>query len=211
MGTTPVSQSAYEIIFGELLDGLHPRLRPYFSATPDGYVGRGSGVFSVVGTPRRWLWPVLWVLSRQAILFPVWGHDIPFLVENRRVLDKHGNTSVAGVRIYQFAKRDRVMIDAITAETHGLVDYLGTRRRLVPVFSGAVVDGMLRLTSTRTDLRVGRGLLRIPRWASPRVTLTERFDESTSLQSVSVVLIAPLVGKLYEYAGSFTYEVVPDR
>jgi Domain of unknown function (DUF4166) len=203
-------QSAYEIVFGERLDGLHARLRPYFAAIPPGFVGRGSGVFSVVGTPRRWLWPVLWVLSHQAILFPVWGHDVPFLLENRRVIDANGNVAVAGLRVYQLPGRSRTMVDAITAEKGVLVDYLGTKRRLVSAFEGDVKQGMLRLTSTHTWLRVGARRIGLPQWMAPRVELTERFDEKPGLQSVSVTLRAPLVGLIYEYAGSFGYAVVPE-
>ncbi|MBE7163154.1 MAG: DUF4166 domain-containing protein, partial [Williamsia herbipolensis] len=64
---------------------LHPRLRAYFAAIPPGHVGRGDGVFAVVGTPRRWLWPFLALFARDDVMFPVWERDVPFTVENRPV------------------------------------------------------------------------------------------------------------------------------
>ena len=66
-------RSPWEAALGDRLDELDPALRAYFSAIPDGSVGRGSGVFDQVGTPRRWLWPVLAILGRTGIVFPVWA------------------------------------------------------------------------------------------------------------------------------------------
>ncbi|PYY32550.1 DUF4166 domain-containing protein [Curtobacterium sp. MCJR17_055] len=81
-----MSGSPYELSApADVLARLHPRLRTYFGRIPSGYVGRGSGTFSVVGTPRRWVWPVLAVFARDAVMFPVWEHDVPFTVENRPV------------------------------------------------------------------------------------------------------------------------------
>ena len=62
--------SAYEEVFGDTLDSLHPRLRLYFGEIPRGSIGVGAGVFDVVGTPRRWLWPALRLLAAEGIMFP---------------------------------------------------------------------------------------------------------------------------------------------
>jgi hypothetical protein len=47
----------------------------------------------------------------------------------------------------------------------------------------------------------------LPRAIAPRVVLTERWDDSTDRQRVSLVVEAPLIGRLYEYSGSFTYRI----
>ncbi|HAM25570.1 MAG TPA: DUF4166 domain-containing protein, partial [Microbacteriaceae bacterium] len=39
------------------------------------------------------------------------------------------------------------------------------------------------------------------------MSLLERFDDASGRQHVSVTLDAPLIGRLYEYSGSFTYEI----
>jgi hypothetical protein len=78
-----MAPSPYELSApGHVLARLHPRLRTYFAAVPVGHVGR-EGLFAVVGTPRRWLWPVLALLARDGVVFPVWERDVPFTVENR--------------------------------------------------------------------------------------------------------------------------------
>jgi hypothetical protein len=81
-----VTGSPYELTTPpDVLARLHPRLRAYFGAVPPGHVGRGEGVFAVVGTPRRWLWPLLACTALDAVMFPVWERDVPFTVENRPV------------------------------------------------------------------------------------------------------------------------------
>jgi hypothetical protein len=203
--------SPYEASFPELLSALHPRLRTYFGAIAPGYHGYGRGVFQLVGTPRRWLWPALAVLRRQAVLFDVWERDVPFTVVNRPVVDNDEHVAVTATRTFELARGGARMIDAITAERTGLVDYLGIQRRYLARLSAEVVDGALRLRSTRMAVRVGRRHLPLPRWLSPRVSLTERFDDALNRQHVEVILDAPLIGRIYEYAGWFEYEILQDE
>lgn len=199
--------SPYEESLGPVLGDLHPRLRAYFGEIPRGSVGVGVGSFDVVGTPRRWLRPVLRMLARDGILFPVWDRDVPFTVINRSAVDSRGNTTVVARRTFHFPGGDTTMSDAITAERGRLVDHLGTSRRLIAGLSGRVVDGALLLRSTTVAVRVGRTRIRIPTGIAPVVTLEERFDEASDRQRVTVVVAAPLVGRLYEYSGSFIYRI----
>ncbi|MBF4601108.1 DUF4166 domain-containing protein [Frigoribacterium sp. VKM Ac-1396] len=205
-----VARSPYEAAMGDELDRLHPRLRPYFSAVPAGSVGRGRGTFTVVGTPRRWLWPALWVLGRQGVLFAVDRRDVPFRVENRPSTTASGAVAVTAVRTFAFADGSRHMVDEIMARGDGLEDHLGHRHRWSARLRATVVDGALTMVSTSTALRLGPVRLRVPRAVAPRVTLHESFDESVGRQRVSVVLDSPTLGRLYEYTGHFDYEVVAD-
>lgn len=246
-----MSGSPYQLSApADVLARLHPRLRTYFGRIPSGHVGRGSGTFSVVGTPRRWVWPVLAVLARDAVLFPVWEHDVPFTVENRparvgrgpapapdrepgtrrrhahrsgthradrgRADDREARPAVRAHRTFHFASGDRTMVDAITAEPEGLVDHLGTRGRVSALLAVAVPAtgpdaGALHLVSTCVSVRALGREWRLPAVVSPRVVLTERFDDDADVQRVSLVLSAPVVGTLYRYEGAFRYVVVPDE
>jgi len=218
-----VSRSPYELSTPpEVLARLHPRLRTYFAAVPPGHVGRGEGVFTVVGTPRRWVWPVLAWFARDAVMFPVWERDVPFTVENRPARVRRGpgtgleaRPAVRAHRTFRFRSGARTMVDAITAEPDGLVDHLGRRGRVSARLRAQVDDtgpdaGALRLVSTRVTFRALGRDLRLPAALSPRVTLTERFDDEADLQRVSLVLTAPVVGTLYRYEGAFRYEIAPD-
>ncbi|MET3451881.1 DUF4166 domain-containing protein [Curtobacterium sp. 1544] len=237
-----MTRSPYELsISPDVLARLHPRLRTYFGPIPPGQVGRGEGVFDVVGTPRRWLRPVLAWFARDAVMFPVWERDVPFTVENRPARVRRGSASpeagptpagtgasrsggtaervgsvaVRAHRTFRFRSGVRTMVDAITAEPEGLVDHLGRRGR-VSALLRTEVDGLgpdagaLRLVSTRVTFRALGREVRLPAFASPHVTLTERFDDDADLQRVSLVLSAPVVGTLYRYEGAFRYEIAPD-
>lgn len=211
-------RSPYELTIGGSLDDLHPALRRYFGLVPPGWRGYGSGVFERVGTPRRWLRPVLQVLAAQGILFPAWETNVPFTVVNAPLTDRDGRTAVVAVRRFHLMSGVRTMVDAITAENpgpHGLVDHLGLDRRYRVRLSGRVVRGELHLESTAFELRIGRQHFAVPQLVAPRVHLVERYDDAANegegAQRVTVRVEAPFLGRLYEYTGAFTYELRPEQ
>ena len=199
--------SPYQLALGPAVDRLHPRLHAYFSAIPRGSVGRGSGVFDVVGTPRRWVWPALAVLARRGVVFPVWEKEVPFTVENRPT----ASGSVTARRVFRLQGGDRVMVDAVSFTRIGLVDALGVGGRVRAAFSVTVVDGALVLDSNRVGLALGPMRLSLPQLLSPRVRLVERFDEAQDRQTVSVSIDMPVLGRIYEYAGSFRYAIEGEK
>lgn len=194
--------SPYEAVLGGDLTALHPALRAYFAAIPAGQYGLGRGSFDTVGTPRRWLWPVLAVLARDGVLFPVWEQDVPFTVVNRP-----GPGRVDAVRRFRFPGGSRDMIDAIGADADGLADRLGRSGRLEARLDSRIVDGALQLCSRGLFLHLFGRRVPVPKWCAPRVQLTERFDDGDQRQHVRVTVTLPLVGTLYEYAGSFRYAI----
>lgn len=202
--------SPYELVLGDQFPHLHPRLQTYFRGIPAGHAGVGAGTFDTVGTPRRWLWPVLLILERQGVLFPVWERSVSFTVVNRPRSTPQGNAAVTATRTFQTLGRARRMRDEITADAGHLVDYLGTRRRYRAGFVASVERGALTMASTGMCIRVGSAWLPVPRWICPKVTLTERFDEQLAQQHVSVTTTVPAIGRVYEYAGSFDYEMRQD-
>lgn len=199
--------SPYRAVLGPAFDELHPRLRAYFDAIPDGSAGTGRGVFDTVGTPRRWLWPVLAVFGRAHVMFPVWERAVPFTVENVPVKSADGGPAVRAVR--RFVLRGRVldMRDEIGVDGWMIVDRLGSPVLVEALFSALVIDGAIRLTSRRVAVRVGRLRIVVPRAVAPVVALTERYDDERDAQSVSVVVRVPLIGRVYQYAGTFRYQV----
>jgi hypothetical protein len=216
--------SPYEVVLGDAFGDLHPRLRAYFGEVPPGNVGRGHGSFDVVGTPRRWLWPLLAMAAHWDIAFAAWEREVPFEIENR-VIEAGGCTgtaqgrpAVGAVRTFRFRTAQRHMIDVITVENSRdgelvLVDHLGRDGRLATQLQGFVRDGAFELRSspmTATTLRLGRRRVRIPALIAPTVTLTERFDDAEDRQHVSVVIAVPGLGRIYEYAGSFEYAITTE-
>lgn len=200
---TPVPQSPYARALGERIDELHPRLRTYFEAIPDGAVGIGEGVFGRVGTPRRWLWPLLRLLERRGVVAAGWERDVPFRVENRTIASR-----AIGERTFQFRHGAWTMRDAAALTRHGrVVDELGEPALLAACFDVDVHHGALHLTSRAVGLRLGRLRVRLPRAVTPVIRLTERFDDALDRQRMSLTVDAPLLGRVYEYRGDFTYRI----
>lgn len=199
--------SPYRAVLGDALERLHPRLRGYFEGIPEGGHGFGRGVFETVGTPRRWLWPLIALVSRAHVIFPVWQRDVPFTVINRPGWSAAGGAAVRAERRFELGSGARTMIDEIAAEGGRIVDRLGSPVRVESWFDATVVDGGLRLDSTTVVVRFGRAGIRLPRFASPRVVLSERYDQEQDAQRVSITVELPVIGRLYEYAGTFRYEI----
>lgn len=210
----PASESTlspWQVVLGERFNELHPRLRVYFQAIPAGSVGFGEGVFDIVGSSRWWVRELLRLFVDEDVVIPVWARHVPFTVINRPAKNELG-PAVTAERTFLLSKSiqrsgDRVMRDRISATPMGIVDVLGARRRLRALFVTEVVDGQLRMTSSRMAVRIGRQHFLVPRVVAPTVTLTERFSDDDECQHVALVLRVPLVGRVYEYAGSFSYEI----
>lgn len=207
--STDRTSSPWRRVLGDEFDELHPQLRLYFNEIPRGNIGLGEGEFDTVGTPRPWLRTVLrWAVDSD-VLFPVWEHNVSFTVTNTPVVDA-GRPAVKAKRTFRFGDGDRIMRDLIVATPLGIVDILGDRRRFRALFHSRVVDGGLVLSSHRVAFRIGRGHIVVPRCVSPRVHLSERFSDADSRQHVSLTMDFPLVGRVYEYAGSFRYSITSE-
>ncbi|MGL3151033.1 DUF4166 domain-containing protein [Microbacterium sp. A82] len=198
-----VSQSPYAEILGDRLDQLHPHLREYFSSLPEGHIGIGEGTFSRVGTPRRWLWPLLRPLHERSVIYAGWQLSVPFRVTNRLI-----DGRVVSEREFLLPGQGWTMRDAVSVNPHGrLVDELGESGVVAASFAVDVRDGALRMRSHTVGIRWGSLRVRLPRFLSPVVDLTESFDEVIGRQRVLVTMELPLVGRIYEYAGDFSYRI----
>jgi hypothetical protein len=191
--------SVYEIVLGARIDELAPGLRHYFGELPAGATGSGAGEYEVAGSRQRWLRPALaWLATRQ-VLFPEYGHRIPFTVEN--VPTSHG---LAARRTFSFPGRTRIMVDEMRVVDGRLHDRLGRRGGLEVELGLEVVDGGLRMRSGRQWLHLGPVRVRIP--GLVRVTLAEDALPG-GRQHVDVRMTAPLLGEVFRYAGTFRYSV----
>ncbi|MEV4775463.1 DUF4166 domain-containing protein [Microbacterium sp. LWH12-1.2] len=199
----PPSQSPYARALGDRIHELHPALRTYFQAIPDGSVGVGEGVLHRIGTPRRWLWPFLRPLERRGVIVACWENDVPFRVENRTIASR-----AIGERAFHLARGSWTMRDAVALTRHGrVVDELGEPGLIAACFDVDVHDGSLILTSRAVGIRLRRLRIRLPRLLSPVIRLTECFDDVLARQIVELTVTAPVLGRVYEYSGDFTYSI----
>jgi hypothetical protein len=200
---TRQERSPWEAALGEGVEGLHPQIRAYVRRLPAGSVGRGVGRFDVIGTPRRWLRPALAVLARQGVLAPAWERGVPFVVSNR--LDDDG--WLRAERTVDLARGAWTMRDAVTIRAGALIDDLGVAGRYRATLAAWVEDGALRLRSTGVSVRIGALHLPLPSLLAPVVHLREGFDDGTGRQRVHLRVEHPLLGRLYEYRGTFGYGI----
>ena len=196
-----MSESVYQRVLAERFAELDPRLRAYFGRPPAGSVGVGVGRYEVAGSRHRWLRPVFAFLAWRRVLFPEYGHDIPFRVVNTTAADG----ALSAERTFEFGTRTRVMQDRMTVVDGALHDRLGRRGGLEVELDLTVVDGVLRMPSRRQWLRAGPLRIRIP--GIVRVRLEER--STGARQRVDVRLTAPVLGEVFRYAGEFDYRVEP--
>jgi len=201
-----VTGSPYARALGARIDELHPTLRRYFSTIPEGSVGVGEGVFDTVGTPRRWLHPLLRVLEARGVVWAGWARDVPF-----RIVNRTADGRALARRELRLPGGDWTMVDAVAlAETGRVVDRLGEPPTLAAVFDVRVDDGALVLVSRSVGLRWGRLRVRLPRRVAPVVRLRESWDDAVGRQRVELTVDVPVVGRVYAYRGTFRYRIEPD-
>lgn len=194
--------SVFEQVLGDRIEGLSPRIRPYCAAIPAGRQGVGRGVYRTAGLRVRALAPVFAWLAWRRIVFPEFGRDVPFTVVNR---DDAGARRAQ--RTFDLPGVTRVMTDRMAVVDGRLHDRLGRRGGLEVRLAVEVVDGGLRMTSTRLWLRLGP--LRLPLPPVAAVTLDERTDpDDAALQRIILRLTVPLLGDVFGYDGRFAYGVV---
>lgn len=202
-GVTP-DQSVYQRALGGDFASLDPRLQKYFGPIPPGWVGEGSGTYRVAGSRLRLLWPILAVMASRHVLFPEFGHEVPFTVTN----SPHADGRLSAVRTFEFPQRTRVMQDAMAVIDGQFRDRLGKRGGLEVVITLAVAAGGLRMTSTRLALHLGA--LRVPLPSFATMHLDERTDPADpSRQNVDVRITVPVLGEVFRYTGTFTYTLRP--
>ena len=198
-----VPHSPYLRALGGQRGLLHPALRTYFSAVPRGQVGIGEGTFSRIGTPRRWLWPVLRVLQRHGVVHAGWNRDVRFTVRNQSIASR-----TVGERTLHLPEGDWTMRDSLSAGSHGRVlDQLGEPVTLAVVFDVSVDGDALALRSRSLGVRLGRMRVRLPRLIAPVVRLRESAEKQAGRQRVSLTVDMPLIGRIYEYEGVFSYRL----
>lgn len=201
-----VPQSPYLRALGEQRARLHPALLTYFSPIPRGHVGIGEGVFERVGTPRRWLWPMLRMLQRHGVVHAGWHRDVPFTVRNRTIASK-----AISARVLHLPGGDWMMKDAVSPRPHGRVlDQLGNPTTLAVAFEVSVDGDALALRSRTVGIRFGRVRIRLPRLIAPVVRLRESAEKQSGRQRVALTVDMPILGRLYEYEGVFEYRIHPD-
>lgn len=229
-----MSVSVFQQVLGDDFYKLTPQLQRYFGMPYAGSHGRGTGTYEVAGSELRWLRPILRLFASRNILFAERERNVPFTVLNRPDGDNlratrlfhfgdmggpaAGRTQLSSAAARRQAHRrsqmiTRTMVDEMRVIDGVLHDYLGTNGELEVTFDLAVSEDKLTLTSSGAWLHLGAGKRRLrvklPTVLSARVVLTERWE--LDHQRVSVTLTNPILGEIFTYRGTFTYDWVRDE
>lgn len=200
------SLSPYERALGERITELHPKTQWYFRTIPDGQVGVGTGVFTTAGSRHRWLWPVMRIAESLGVAFAGWERDVPFRIENRTI-----DGRAVAVREFELPGRTWVMPDVVTLGSGGVLrNAIGFRNSVVTTFDFDVRDGAMILSIRRVGLRLGRLRISAPSFLRPQIRLVERWDDLRARHHVDMTIDAPILGRVYEYRGSFDYTIRSD-
>lgn len=139
----------------------------------------------------------------RGAVYTGWAQDVPFDVANRGE-----DGEVIAERRFHVPEGDWVMRDRVRLAGEGMVeDLLGDPPALSAVFDVGVERGALVLRSRSTRVHLGRFRLRVPRPVAPRIRLEERFLDELERQQVSLSVDMPIIGRIYEYQGTFVHRI----
>ena len=206
----------YEHALGDSASDLHPAVRERYGIGPDDptvCVGRGT-MDITRGTLAL---PALYAMTRQNMLFPESGEDVPFTVTTAGYRTDTGHEVLTTHREFEFPNKRR-RFDSLTvwdAANERLLDFLGTGARIASELHPRVEGGALVVEGGRQWLRVGARYVPLPGPLGVRVVVSDRYDDDDEQYHVNAVVESPLAGHILGYSGTFTQELrevddVPD-
>ena len=124
--------SIYQRALGSDFEKLHPKIQERFGFNSEDRIASiGSGVMDEIWRGRFYTVPFLYLGTWRRIMFPEYGEDIPFTIENYAYRDSFGRETVTWVRTFESRKRRRFDAYMIYSESRGcIVDYLGSHQHL---------------------------------------------------------------------------------
>ena len=202
-------QSIYQRALGADFERLHPQIQRRFGfSSRDGLASVGRGVMDEVWHGRPYTLPFLYVGTWRRIMFPEYGRNVPFTIENYAYLDPLGRETVTWLRTFRTSRVRRFDAYMIYSEQRGrIVDYLGSHQHLAVDIDLAVDEqGGLHLRSSEQRFYEGRIAFRFPLFFSGVADVHEWYDDQTHLFRIDVRVSNSRWGPLFGYRGHFEVE-----
>ncbi len=205
--------SIYQRALGSDFKKLHPKIQQRFGfSSEDGIASIGSGVMEQIWRGRFYTVPFLYLGTWRRIMFPEYGQNIPFTIENFAYRDGFGRETVTWVRTFEGRKRRRFDAYMIYSEKRGcIVDYLGSHQHLaVDLELSADERGGLRIRSGAQRFYEGAVAFSFPLFFSGIAEVCEWYNEDNEKFGIQVKVTNRTWGRLFGYRGSFdiTWEQV---
>lgn len=204
--------SIYQIALGSDFARLHPKIQQRFGfSSADRVAAIGRGVMDRVWHGRFYTLPFLYVGTWRRIMFPEYGQNIPFTIENYAYVDPFGRETVTWLRTFQTRRPRRFDAYMIySARRSKIVDYLGTHQHLAVDIDLSVDErGGIRLRSGEQRFYERALGFRFPPFFSGIADVCEWYDDSASQYRISVNVHNRHWGPLFGYEGHFDVEWLP--
>jgi hypothetical protein len=204
-----MTESIYQRTLGLDFERLHPQIQRRFGfSSSDGLAAIGHGVMDQVWHGRPYTLPFLYVGTWRRIMFPEYGRNVPFTIENYAYLDPLGRETVTWLRTFRTRRVRRFDAYMIYSQQRGrIVDYLGSHQHLA-VDIDLDVDERRGLHLRSGEQRFYEGFLgfRFPMFFSGVADVHEWFDDQTQLFRIDVRVQNKRWGPLFGYHGHFQVE-----
>lgn len=198
--------SIYQRALGSDFEKLHPKIQERFGfSSEDGIASIGSGVMDEIWRGRFYTVPFLYLGTWRRIMFPEYGHNIPFTIENYAYQDGFGRETVTWIRTFESRKRRRFDAYMIYSESRGcIVDYLGSHQHLAVDLDVSVDErGGMCIRSGAQRFYEGRIAFSFPLFFSGTAAVCEWYNEDEEKFQIQVEVTNRTWGRLFGYRGSF--------
>ena len=205
-------RSIYERALGSEFEKLHPQIQKRFGfSSKDAIYALGKGTMSKIWHGALYTLPFLSVGTWRSIMFPEFGENVPFSIENFAYVDNLGRETVTWIRTFQLSKARRFDAYMIYSEQRKLiVDYLGTHQHLaVDIDMTVDPDGGLHLRSGDQRFYEGAIGFAFPMAFSGIADVREWYDDKESKFNIEVNVTNKPWGPLFGYRGTFDVEWLP--
>ena len=209
--------SIYQRALGSDFEKLHPKIQQRFGFnSKDGIASVGSGVMEEIWRGKFYTVPFLYLGTWRRIMFPEFGRNIPFKIENYAYRDGFERETVTWIRTFETHKHRRFDAYMMYSETRGcVVDYLGSHQHLaVDLELTADERGGVRIRSGAQRFYEGVIAFSFPMLFSGIAEVCEWYNEDNEKFGIQVKVTNRTWGRLFGYRGSFdvTWEQVgPDE
>lgn len=201
--------SIYQHALGADFQQLHPKIQKRFGFSSDDRVASiGTGVMEEIWRGPFYTVPFLSVGAWRRIMFPDYGRDVPFTIENYAYRDSLDRETVTWIRT--FANRKSRRFDAYmiySQHRNCIVDYLGTHQHLAVDLDVRVNDrGGLLIRSGAQRFYEGPIAFSFPMSFSGIAEVCEWYDNDIEKYRIDVSVTNSRWGRLFGYRGVFDVE-----
>lgn len=204
--------SIYQLVMGSDFSRLHPQIQRRFGfSSADGIAAVGRGVMERIWHGRFYTLPFLYVGSWRRIMFPEYGKNVPFTIENYAYRDSLGRETITWLRTFQTRRPRRFDAYMIfSQQRRKIVDYLGTHQHLAVDIDLSVSErGGLQLRSGEQRFYERIIGFRFPMLFSGVADVCEWYDDESNRFRISVNVSNRMWGPLFGYDGAFDVEWIP--